>query len=71
MGWEFNDYVLAYYDRHKGEMDLPTEYKEYLDRVMDVLREPEMKEIVERELTPELENMIISMVTEITLHQGL
>lgn len=71
MGWELKDYVLAYYDRRRDEINLPPEYKEYLDSVMNILREPEMMEIVEREMTPELQNTLEDTITEITPPHGL
>ena len=53
MGWEFNNYVLEYYAIEREKIDLPKEYKTYLESILDILREPEFYEIVERPLTKE------------------
>ena len=53
MGWEFGNYILEYYDSKREEIDLPSEYKVYLESIINMLREPEFFEIVERPLTKE------------------
>lgn len=47
MGWELGHYIFEYYEEHKHEMQLPVEYQEYLDRVLEVLRDPSMHYIEE------------------------
>ena len=51
MGWEFDNYILEYYDSVRGKIELPSEYKAYLESVLNMLREPQLFEIVERPLT--------------------
>ena len=76
MGWEFNNFVLEYYESQKDKIDLPSEYKSYLETIMDILREPIMHS-VEEPITPEFINDIMFKDTELkprnnmdyTLHQ--
>lgn len=46
MGWELGDYVIDYYERTKDIIELPPEYKKYLESVLDVLKSsiPEVQE---------------------------
>ncbi len=39
MGWEFKNYLFEYYQSTKDKINLPSEYREYLERVMDIIRE--------------------------------
>lgn len=53
MGWEFDNYILEYYDSVKESIELPSEYKDFLVSILDMLKEPELFEIVEKPLTPQ------------------
>ena len=39
MGWEFGKDVFSYYEENRGNIDLPFSYQEYLNQVLNVLRE--------------------------------
>lgn len=47
MGWEFGTYIFEYYDANKEKIDLPIPYQEYLDEVLNLLRDPSMHPIQE------------------------
>ena len=47
MGWEFNNYVLEYYQTVRDKIDLPREYKEYLESIMGILNEPSLHAVEE------------------------
>lgn len=47
MGWEFGVYIFEYYDKNRGKIQLPHEYKIYLEQVLNVLRSPSMSAIEE------------------------
>jgi len=51
MGWEFDSYIFDYYDSNKEKIDLPTLYQEYLDEVLNLLKDPSMH-FIEEPLTP-------------------
>ena len=51
MGWEFENYILEYYDSIKEKIELPNDYKAYLECILNILREPKMIEVVEKPLT--------------------
>ena len=53
MGWEFDNYILEYYASKKEEIRLPDDYKNYLESILEILRNTELLEIVERPLTEE------------------
>ena len=55
MGWEFDNYILEYYDSVKEEIELPSKYKAYLEQILNILREPQLFEVVESPLTEERE----------------
>lgn len=54
MGWEFNSYIFEYYEEVKSKIDLPLEYKEYLDAVLNVLKDPSLHSL-EEPMTEEAE----------------
>lgn len=47
MGWEFGVYIFEYYEKNKEKIDLRPEQKEYLELVLNVLRNPSMHFIEE------------------------
>lgn len=47
MGWEFGVYIFEYYDKNKEKIQLPHEYKTYLEQVLHTLRTPSMSAIEE------------------------
>lgn len=54
MGWEFKNYLFEYYQANKDKINLPPEYKEYLELVMSIIRE-KCYENVESPMSLELE----------------
>ncbi len=50
MGWEFGIYIFEYYDENREKIQLPQEYKMYLEQVLNLLKEPLMS-IIEGPLT--------------------
>jgi len=50
MGWEFDNYILEYYESEKENIELPKEYKEYLESILNILREKELFETIESHL---------------------
>ncbi len=51
MGWEFGVYVFEYYTSNREKIDLPCEYKEYLEQVLKCLKDPSVAAI-EEPITP-------------------
>jgi len=39
MGWEFNNYIFEYYEQNKEKINLPILYQEYLDNVLEIIKE--------------------------------
>ena len=54
MGWEFKNYLLEYYQANKESIELPKEYKEYLEYVISIIKDTCYDE-VERPMDCELE----------------
>lgn len=54
MGWEFGVYIFEYYEKERKSIVLPPEYKEYLEQVLNVLRDPSLS-AVEEEMTSKRE----------------
>lgn len=54
MGWEFGVYIFEYYNQNKEKIILPLEYKEYLEQVLEILKDPSMSDI-ERPMSPRQE----------------
>lgn len=54
MGWEFKNYLFEYYQNNKDKINLPTEYKEYLELVLSIIHE-KCYEDVESPMSLELE----------------
>ena len=52
MGWELDNYILEYYDKVKDEINLPPEYKSYLETILSILREDSLS-AVEKPITNE------------------
>ena len=42
MGWEFGVYIFEYYEQNREKIDLRPEQKEYLEQVLNLLRNPSM-----------------------------
>ena len=64
MGWEFNNYILDYYASVKEKIELPSEYKAYLERILSMLREPQLFEIVEKPLPLLTGDRMIQLITK-------
>lgn len=47
MGCEFNKYIFEYYEENKEEIDLPVQYKEYLNELLNLLKDRSMHYISE------------------------
>lgn len=59
MGWELENSLFEYYEEFKEKIDLPKEYKEYLENVLNILKESCYDEI-QHPLSRELENKLFS-----------
>lgn len=58
MGWELDNYILEYYDKVKDEINLPPEYKSYLETILSMLREDSLS-AVEKPITKEFISEIL------------
>lgn len=47
MGWELGVYIFEYYDKDREKIELPHEYKTYLEHVLNILKTPSMSAINE------------------------
>lgn len=47
MGWEFGTYIFEYYEANKKKINLPILYQNYLDEVLNLLRDSSMHYIEE------------------------
>ena len=54
MGWEFKNYLFEYYQNNKYKINLPTEYKEYLELLLSIIHK-KCYEDVESPMDLELE----------------
>ena len=69
MGWEFDSYVIEYYDLVKDKIDLPEEYKNYLDSIINILGDPQFHTI-EEPMTPEKREKLFWQEDELDDHNG-
>ena len=68
MGWESNNYILEYYEKAKNKIDLPEEYKENLEIILDIIRSTPELQIFERPLTTRDITLIDFVEPDFTLH---
>ena len=68
MGWESNNYILEYYEVAKNKIDLPEEYKEYLEIILDIIRSTPELQIFERPFTTRDITLIYFVEPDFTLH---
>lgn len=47
MGWELGTFIFEYYETHKEEINLPTNYQQFLDELLTLLKGPKTKCISE------------------------
>ena len=47
MGWEFNNYLFEYYESNKDKIVLPPTYQQYLNSVLEVLKDHSLHMIEE------------------------
>jgi hypothetical protein len=65
MGWELDNYILEYYDKVKDEINLPPEYKSYLETILSMLREDSLS-AVEKPITNEFVSEMLYKDTILT-----
>ena len=51
MGWEFGKYIFEYYEENRNQIELPARYQEYLDWVLNSLRESTIYSYLEESLS--------------------
>lgn len=59
IGWENKNFLFEYYKKNKDMIDMPSEYREYLEFVLNIIRE-KCYEDVEHPMTLELETKIFN-----------
>lgn len=69
MGWEFNNFILEYYDSVREKINLPNEYKEYLEDILKILKEVPKLHIVEEPLSFDKASRLVFEETILMLHQ--
>ena len=62
MGWEFDNYILEYYDKAKDEIDLPEQYKSFLESILNLIRTDNELSFAEEAMTDEKMNSLYSKI---------